>query len=93
MCSTDRVDANCQLRLKQTPESLNYRMLIIGQIKIASPPRGSNSQPSDRVIPRTHFTRALKSLTLYPIELGGRYYISSVNLYYQNAQFRPPLWR
>ena len=32
--------------------------------KTISPPRGSNSQPSDRLV---H-----KSLTLYPIELGGR---------------------
>ena len=31
-----------------------------------SPPRGSNSQPSDALLDD-------KSLTLYPIELGGRY--------------------
>ena len=30
-----------------------------------SPPRGSNSQPSDAL------ASSLKSLTLYPIELGG----------------------
>jgi hypothetical protein len=35
--------------------------------KTNSPPRGSNSQPSDHC--RAH-TR-LKSLTLWPIELGG----------------------
>ena len=32
-----------------------------------SPPRGSNSQPSDALLPDW----TLKSLTLYPIELGG----------------------
>ena len=32
----------------------------------SSPPRGSNSQPSD-----TLAIVSLKSLTLYPIELGG----------------------
>ena len=33
-----------------------------------SPPRGSNSQPSDSPAPK----KRRKSLTLYPIELGGR---------------------
>lgn len=35
-----------------------------------SPPRGSNSQPSDH---RGMITTRLKSLTLYPIELGGHW--------------------
>ena len=35
-----------------------------------SPPRGSNSQPSDQLV--TDHPDLRKSLTLYPIELGGR---------------------
>ncbi|KAF9017315.1 hypothetical protein BDZ89DRAFT_1117698 [Hymenopellis radicata] len=49
-------------RVKQAVDSLERGMWR----KTDSPPRGSNSQPSDA----THSNA--KSLTLYPIELGGR---------------------
>ena len=38
------------------------------RVKTISPPRGSNSQPSDSALASND-----KSLTLYPIELGGLY--------------------
>ena len=45
------------------------------ETKNSSPPRGSNSQPSD------HSTAYCKSLTLYPIELGGHYEAVRLNIY------------
>jgi hypothetical protein len=48
-----------------------YMYSELGREKNSSPPRGSNSQPSDHTqICVLHACR--KSLTLYPIELGGR---------------------
>ena len=56
------------VRSEPSTYSIVYTIQIDpGKQKNSSPPRGSNSQPSD------HSTADCKSLTLYPIELGGRY--------------------
>ena len=46
-----------------------FSINIFQKYQSSSPPRGSNSQPSDALA-----IISLKSLTLYPIELGGHVY-------------------
>jgi hypothetical protein len=55
--------------------------MLIKSTKISSPPRGSNSQPSDTNLAELVWHRLDKSLTLYPIELGGLHkYIQDWNI-------------